>query len=451
MSPFPLHPPPSIINPMSLLNLVREKISPQNSLLLFYHKLVAIAAAIWYRFPANRMKVIAITGTKGKSTTTHMLASILRAAGHKIGVASTISFQIGDDVWANETKQTTQGRFELQRLLREMANARCEYAILEVTSHALVQSRFWGINVDTAVLTNLQRDHLEYHGGFENYMRAKGLLFANLGRSERKFGLQKTAILPSAEPHLAYFESFTADRQILYGIDKGMIHASDIKLAADSSTFMLKVPNNEIEVNLKIPGDFNVHNSLAACAAAISFGINLQTIKKGLEAEIEIPGRLETIQAGQPFTVVVDYAHTVESLDKLLGLFKPLTKGKLFLVFGATGGGRDKAKRPKMGEVADKYVDYIVVTDDDSYSEDRMQIIEEVSAGIKRKEGEGFWKIRDRKQAIKLALSRAQEGDSVLIAGKGCESVHMLDGQRLEWDDRKVVREILSSKLQVQL
>lgn len=436
---------------MSLFNTIRDKISPQNPLLLFYHRLVATAAALWYRFPANRLKIIAVTGTKGKSTVIHLIANILQEAGHKVGVASSIHFQIGDRIWANDTKQTTQGRFTLQRLLREMVRARCEFAILEVTSHALVQSRLWGINVDAAVLTNVTGDHLEYHGGFEHYLHAKGLLFANLGRSERKFDIQKTAVLPTSEPNVAYFEAFPVDRKVSYGLSKGIVHAGEISLHADGSTFIIQVPNDELSVDFKLPGDFNVVNALAAAAVSISFGIKLTAVKKGLESPVQIPGRLEAISVGQPFPVIVDYAHTVDSLEKVLSLFRPLTKGKLFLVFGATGGGRDKLKRPEMGKVAAKYADIVVVTDDDPYTENRMQIIEQIAAGTGRREGQGLWKIRDRKEAIRLALSLAREQDTVLIAGKGCEPIQLIDGKRIEWDDRKVAREILGSELRVQL
>lgn len=412
---------------------------------------MAILAAVWYRFPANHLKIIAVTGTKGKSTTVHFLASILKEAGYRVGVASTIHFQIGDTVWPNDTKQTTQGRFTLQRLLREMVRARCDFAILEVTSHALVQSRLWGINIDTAVLTNIDREHIEYHGGFESYLHAKGILFAMVSRTERKAGVQKIAVLPIDDPYVSYFEKFSIDRKISYGISEGMLHGSDIVLHADGSDFILKVPNDEISIGLKIPGEFNIKNAIAAACAAIAFGIKLSVIKKGLEAETEIPGRLETIRVGQPFTVVVDYAHTPDSLEKLLSLFRPLTKGKLFLVFGATGGGRDKGKRPEMGRIAHRYADYIIVTDDDPYTEDRMQIIESVAEGVERREGESFWMIRDRYEAIGLALSLAHEGDTVLIAGKGCEPIQIIGFERIPWDDRKVVREILSSEVRVAL
>ncbi|MBI4995069.1 UDP-N-acetylmuramoyl-L-alanyl-D-glutamate--2,6-diaminopimelate ligase [Candidatus Peregrinibacteria bacterium] len=436
---------------MSFLNFLRSRISPQNSFLLLYHKLKAVLAAIFYRFPANRLKIIAVTGTKGKSTAVHFIASILREAGHKVGVASTIQFQIGDRIWFNDTKQTTQGPFALQSLLREMVKARCEFAVIEITSHAMTQSRAWGINIDAAVLTNIQRDHIEYHGNFENYLYAKGLLFSLLPRLERKAGIQKTAVLPAEDPNVNYFETFACDKKLLYGFGKGIIRAENMQLSADGSDFTLKVPNSEIDIHINIPGEFNVLNALAAASAAISFGVKLEAVKKGLEAAMEIPGRLEVIKLGQPFTVVVDYAHTAESLEKLLSLFKSLTKGKLFLVFGATGGGRDKLKRPEMGAVADKYADYIVATDDDPYTEDRMQIINQVSEGIKRREGHNFWKIRDRRQAIRLALSLAGEGDTVIVAGKGCEPIQIIGEERIPWDDRKVVREILSSEAKVEL
>lgn len=436
---------------MSFLDIIREKISPQNPLLLLYHKFIAVLAAIWYRFPANRMKIIAVTGTKGKSTTVHLIARILEEAGHRVGVASSIHFQVGDSVWTNATKQTTQGRFKLQGLLREMVDARCDFAVVEVTSHALVQSRFWGINVDCAVLTNMEKDHLEYHGGFENYMHAKGLLFANLNRSERKFELQKTAILPIDDPHTAYFDQFPVDRKMSYGLGKGTVHAADIVPRADGTNFMLQVPNAQVPIDFKFPGEFNVKNALAACAVALSFGIKLSAIKKGLEEEFTIPGRIEIIRAGQPFTLVVDYAHTEDSLTQMLTLFRGLTRGKLWLVFGATGGGRDKSKRPSMGRIAEKFADNVIVTDDDSYSEDRMSIIDQVASGIGRTEGEGLWRIRDRHEAIRFACLLAQPTDTVIIAGKGCEPIQMIDGEKIPWDDRKIAREIVSRELVVKL
>ena len=421
---------------MPFLDAIRSRISPHNPLLLMYHKLLAVAAAVFYGFPGGRIKVIAITGTKGKSTTTHLLAGILQEAGFKVGVASTIHFQIGEEVWPNATKQTTQGRFRLQRLLRAMVRARCDVAILEVTSHALVQSRLWGVKVQTAVLTNIQRDHLEYHGGFQNYLHAKGRLFSQLARG--------TAVLPSEDANVAYFKAFPAHRKILYG-KGGALTARHIEPHADGSRFTLAFAHEKVSIDFKMPGEFNIQNALAAAGAALSIGVKLSAIKKGLEKKIRIPGRLEAINAGQPFSVIVDYAHTAESLQKLLALYRGLTPGKLFLVFGATGGGRDKSKRPEMGRVADRYADFIVVTDDDPYTEDRMAIINQVAEGIARKEGEGLLLIRDRREAIRHALTRAKAGDTVIIAGKGCEPIQVIGTEKIPWDDRAVAREIIKN------
>lgn len=419
---------------MSLLNLVRSKISTQNPLLLFYHKILGVLAAVFYNFPSRNLKVIAVTGTKGKSTTTQLLASILREAGHKVGVSSTINFRIGDRVWTNATKQTTQGRFALQKLLRQMVNEKCDIAVIEVTSHALVQSRIWGIYIDTAILTNIQRDHLEYHGGLEKYVAAKGLLFKNL---------PKISILPAEEPHFAYFHKFHADAKITYGLLKGDLRAENIKLSKESSNFTLVTESEKIDVHLGIPGEFNILNALAAAGAAFANNVSLEAIKQGFAAVNQIPGRLEVVVSGQPFTVVVDYAHTPDSLEKLLSFYRPLTRGKLWAVFGATGGGRDKAKRPEMGRVAAKYADNIVLTDDDPYTEDRMQIIEQVASGIPKKERQGLWKILGRREAMTVALKSAHDDDTVIIAGKGCETIQIVGEEKIPWDDREVVREIL--------
>jgi len=412
---------------------------------------LAVLAAVWYRFPANHMKVIAVTGTKGKSTVAHLMAKILEEAGHKVGVVSTVKFQIGSDVWDNATKMTTPGRFRLQGLLRRMLDEHCTVAIVEATSQALVQSRLWGVNIDTAVLTNMQTDHLEYHGGFENYLHAKGLLFGQLSRANRKGDLQKSSVLPAEDSNFAYFDSFATDRKITFGLQNGQVRAENIELDASDTRFKLVVPNDAIDIHMKLPGEFNVLNALCAASAAISLGVKLPMIKRGVEKFESFPGMLESVQAGQPFDVIVDYAHTEESLEQVLQFLRPLTRGRLFVVFGSTGGGRDKGKRPKMGAIVEKYADYIIVTDDDPYEENRMGIIEDISAGITRKEGENFWKIRDRRQAIRLAVTEARDDDTVVICGKGCEPVQVIGTTHIPWDDRKVAKEILMEGFEVKL
>ncbi len=434
-----------------LINYLRKKISPSNPFRLLYHQMMAFLAATYYRYPSRYLNVIGVTGTKGKTTTTNLITSVLTEAGYKVGMTSTILFQVGDTKWTNLTKQTTLGPFFLQKMLREMVNAGCTHAVLEVSSHAIHQNRTWGVNFDTAVLTNIGEDHLEYHGGFENYLHIKGLLFARLNLSQRKPRIPKVAVLNKDDAHFVYFDQFLVDREYTYGLGGGTCFASDIILTPRGSNFTLHVPNNQIDVEFKLPGEFNVYNAVAAATVGLVNNINLPVIKEALEKASSVPGRFETIDCGQKFTVVVDYAHTHESLEKLMSLYEKLTKGTLYLVFGATGGGRDKAKRPKMGAVADKYADYIIATDDDPYDENRWQIIEDISGGIKRKEGEKFWKIPHRYEAIKTALAMAQEGDTVVIAGKGSEEIQMIGDEKIPWDDRKVVRELLSREMKVEI
>lgn len=439
------------ISQIPMIKYFKNKLSTSNPLRLFYHQVVAVLATVYYRFPSRFLNVIAVTGTKGKSTTTNLIAGILTEAGHKVGMTSTILFQVGDNKWANLTKITTLGPFFLQKMLRRMVDEGCTHAVLEVSSHAIHQNRIWGINFDTAVLTNIGEDHLDYHGGFQNYLHTKGLLFARLNRSSRKAGIPKVTVLNKDEPHNLYFDQFLADRKYTYGLGGGTCYASDIILSPKGSTFTLHIPNHELEINFNLPGEFNVYNALAAATVGLVNNINLMVIKSSLEKSGSIPGRFESIDCGQKFTVVVDYAHTSDSLEKLLALYKKLTKGKLFLVFGATGGGRDKGKRPRMGAIAHKYADFVVVTDDDPYEEDRWEIIEQVSKGIPRQEGDRFWKIPHRLEAIKLVLSLAQEGDTVLLAGKGAEEIQIIGTQKIPWDDRKVVRELLAMELKVEI
>lgn len=434
-----------------LIKYLKNKISPSNPLRLFYHQILAIVAAVFYGFPSRYLNVIGVTGTKGKTTTTNLITTVFTEAGYKVGMTSTINFRVGDLQWSNLTKITTLGPFFLQKILRQMVREGCTHAVLEVSSHAIYQNRIWGVNFDTVVFTNIGEDHLEYHGGFQNYLRIKGLLFAHLNRSQRKPRMPKISVLNKDDPNFLYFDQFLVDRKYTYGIGSGTCYASDLLPKANGTTFELHVPNNHIEITVKLPGEFNVYNATAAATVALANNINLAVIKTALEKASSIPGRFETIDCGQKYTIVVDYAHTHESLEKLLSLYRKLTKGRLYLVFGATGGGRDKAKRPKMGAVADKYADYIIVTDDDPYEEKEWQIIEEVSAGIKRAEGERFWKIPHRYRAIQLALALAQEKDVVVIAGKGCEEIQILGDKKIPWDDRKVVREILSSTVRVEL
>lgn len=426
-----------------------NKLLPQSHpLRLMYHKTMAMLAAIFYGFPANDMTVIGVTGTKGKTTTCNIIHKIFSQAGFKTAMLTTVNFKIGDDEEANLTKQSTMSPFQLNKTLKRMKRAGCEVLVIEVTSHAMMQSRVWGINFDTAVFTNIADEHLDYHGTFEEYKRAKGMLFNQLNISPRKGGVQKISVLNADDPAFEYFAGFPVDQQFAFGIQKGTYVARNLEQRADSTTFTIKIPNGEATAILKIPGRMNVYNAMAAATVATAHHINLETIKAAIEDMKTVPGRIEVINEGQPFTVIVDYAHTPDSLEAVLSMFREVSKKRLITVFGACGD-RFKGNRPIMGQVIDKYSDYIVLTDDDPFTEDHRSIATMVREGIKRQEGDRFWEILDRKEAIRLALSLAEEGDTVVIAGKGAEEFQVVGKRRIPHDDRKVCREILSRDISI--
>lgn len=396
------------------------------------------------------MTIIAVTGTNGKTTTCNLIHQIFTEAGKRTGMITTVNFKIVNEERANEFKQTTLSPFLMQRLLRDMVKARCEVAIIEVTSHAMIQSRMWGINVDTAVFTNLSHDHLDYHGTMEEYKAAKGRLFNELNVAKRKPGVPKMTVINQDDAEQEYFARFPADHQFMFGVQKGTYNARNLEARPDGTTFQIKIPNGEEVVNFKIPGRMNVYNALAAATVGVAHHISLGTIKTALEKMQAVPGRLETINEGQPYTVVVDYAHAADALEQLLTLFREVTSGKLYLVFGATGD-RDKSKRPRMGEIADKYADFIVLTNDDPYTEDPKSIAQMVRVGIHRNEGDRFWQVLNRREAIRLALSLAEKGDAVLVAGKGAELYQVVGKDKIPHDDRQVVRELLARSIDIEL
>lgn len=434
-----------------MINFLRKIIPDRHPIRLVYHKIIAIVAALINGFPANKMVVIGVTGTSGKTTVVNLITNILNLAGYKVGMTSTMNFQIGDKRWINGEKQTTFGPFRLQKLLKQMLQAGCKYAVVEVTSHAITQSRIFGINFDIGVITNVSGDHIEYHGDFNSYLSTKAQLFRKVSKGRRKFGVSKVLILNADDQYYGYFDQFVADRKLTYGLKSATIYAENVEKNPEGSHFILHVPNNAVPVKIRLPGEFNVSNSLAAAAVCLSLQVPLETIKNGLEQSATIAGRYEHVNLGQKYSIIVDYAHTPTALKFLLALYKKLTPGKLFVVFGATGGGRDKMKRPVMGEIVNEFADYIIVTDDDPYEEDEWEIIEQISVGIPRKEGGNFWKIPDRREAIRLALTLAREGDCVVVAGKGSEEIQILRGKTIVWNDKNVIRELLEREIEVEI
>lgn len=414
--------------------------------ILWTHKVRAVIAALYYGYPSKRLKVIGVTGTNGKTTVCHLIDSILEEAGFKVAIATTIDFKIGSDKTVNEYKMTTLSPFFLQKFLRDAVSAGCQYAIVETTSHALKQNRVWGIKYHGAVLTNITHDHLDYHKTYAEYKEAKMQLFANN---------PKFSIINADDDAANDFAKMIAGKTYLYGLDnKSDITARKVIMEPNGSLITAITPDGQIPINLSIPGKFNIYNALAAIGAGLAEDLELSTIKKALEKVTGISGRMEQINCGQDFGVIIDFAHTPDGLQKVFEAVQNMTKGRIIHVGGATGN-RDKTKRPILGSLAGRYADVAIVTDEDPYNEDPKEIIEQVSEGVVRgatKEDpkvldENFFKILNRKAAIIKALNLANKGDVVLITGKGAETKMAVgENQFIPWSDREVVEEVLGKK-----
>lgn len=431
---------------MTLLNRLKNLIPLDHPVRIFYHTLRAILAACVFLFPANRMIVIGVTGTDGKTTTCNMITTILQKAGHKVGMISTVLCRISDHVWMNETKMTSLDPFLMNSYLWQMRKAGCQYVVLEVSSHAILYNRIWGVNVDIAVMTHISSDHLDLHKTIRNYVDTKKKLFTNLNYYARKPNIPKVIVLNSDDHYFQEFNEVVSDKKYTYGIhNPSQLNAIQLEGTTTDISFSVKLANILEKIRIPIPGTFNVMNALAALAVGLSQGISLDTMKDALASFSVVPGRMEKIEEGQPFAVIIDYAHTEDALKKVLSTLKGAVQGKLIHVFGATGD-RDRTKRPKMGELSHKYADMILVTDDDPYTEERMHIIREVVQGIPRSEGDDFWIIPNRKQAIKTAVYLAEKGDLVLITGKGAEQVLVMNNGKIPWDDRVIARDYLKRR-----
>lgn len=425
-----------------MLTPLRKLVSPTNPLRLVWHYFCELLALLIYRFPSRKLFVIGVTGTNGKTTTANVVANILEADGKKVALATTVNFQLGKKKWENLTKKTTLGRGGTQRFLRQAIRAGCTHVVLEVSSHALIQHRVLGVKFDAAILTNITHEHLDFHGTFERYREAKERLFWKLAKNKKAEGV---AILPAEDPEAASFFRIPDIGIISYGVKDGEIHAENLTVRDLTQNFKVIAWDKEFKLTTKLLGNFNIANILAATSLALALKIKPAVIQKAIKQMNPVPGRLEPIFAGQPFRVIVDFAHTPDALEKLLHTFRGVTKGRTWLVFGATGD-RDRSKRPIMGQIADHLADEIVLTSDDPFTEDPVQIVAEISTGIKRKEGEHFYCDIDRHRAINYALSNAEKDDTVLIAGKGCEQFQVVGHRKIPWDDRRVAAEVLKKK-----
>jgi len=406
---------------------------------------LAALAAAFHGHPGRRLRVIGVTGTDGKTTTIHLISALLEAAGHRTGLLSTVHCKVGDRLLPNEYRFTTPEAPQVQALLAEMASAGVDYAILESTSHGLALHRLDGCEYDMAVLTNVTADHLDFHGSREEYLAAKGGLFAMLDEAADK-GVGKVAVLNADEPAAAHFAGLTRARIVTYGVQRAAdVQATDIAPAEWGSRFCLRVEGSELEVTVGLPGLFNVYNSLAAAAVALSQDMSLAVVRDALESFPGVPGRLERIDEGQPFTVVVDFAHAPEALRCVLAFLRERCRGRLIVVFGCIGG-REKPRRAGMGLAAGELADFAIISNDNPFQEDPQVILTDIAQGLEkagRREGHHFVRIPDRREAIAHALAMAVEGDVVLLAGKGHEQSITIGDPVIPWDERRVARELL--------
>jgi len=402
--------------------------------------LARLASHFWGH-PSEKLKLIGVTGTNGKTTTTYLVETIMAKAGYKTGLIGTIKNKIGDRFY--EVKNTTPESAELQRMLHQMVELGTDYVAMEVSSHALELSRVTGCNFAVGVFTNITQDHLDFHVNFANYVSAKTKLFTSMGTDQKRF-----AVINIDDPNSDYIMARTKVNIITYGIEKpATVTAQEIAVTANGVAFTAVTPQGKEKFKLKLTGLFNVYNALAAICVGLTQGVNLALIKEALESVPGVPGRFELIDCGQDFTVIVDYAHTPDGLENILKTAKAFAQRRIITVFGC-GGDRDRTKRPLMGKVAAKYADYCIITSDNPRSEDPVQIIKETEAGVVEggKSRDDYATVTDRRQAIAKAIAMAEPGDVVIIAGKGHETYQIIKDKVLPFDDREVAREILRSR-----
>jgi len=408
------------------------------------HLFDASSAQLVNRFPANAMKVIAVTGTDGKTTTSTMIAAILRANGSKTALLTTVSFDMGEGEEANETRMTTLQPKKLFGLLKKAKANGCEYLVLEVTSHAMVQNRLWGIQFYMAVFTNITPEHLDYHKTFENYLAAKVRLFELTNRN--KSGL-RVGVINRKDKHYKAFAG-AIFKPVFYG-QGGEVTAVNIHRTDKLTSFEAKLQKQKIPISLNLLGGFNIDNALAAITAADQLGIPAQSISQGIAGLKAVAGRMQYLDAGQDFGIIIDFAHTPEAFKKVLSELRQICKGKLIVVFGCPGE-RDKAKRPRQGEEAAKYSELVVLTEDDPRSEKNSDIIAQIEVGLLSQGkilNKDYFILPDRKKAIEFAISQAKKHDIVALLSKGDEkSIILNDGVIKPWDEMKAAKQAVIKK-----
>ncbi|MFI5271242.1 MAG: UDP-N-acetylmuramoyl-L-alanyl-D-glutamate--2,6-diaminopimelate ligase [Candidatus Saccharimonadales bacterium] len=430
---------------MSFRNLVKKFI-PRSlfvSIEPFGHLVEAITVNALNGFPSRNIKVIGVTGTNGKTTTAFLIHRMLHEAGHKVGLMSTVGYGVGDDIKPQIHHMTNVSVPELMTRMKWMKKQKIEWLVLETTSHALAQNRVWGVPYSIAVMTNITHEHLAYHRTFERYLNAKRKLFVLADKNKK--GL-RAGIINAEDPNAdAFIRSIK--NPTTYGIKDGDIRATDVKLSSTGVDYVAKIEGDTYKIHCQIPGTFNVYNSLAAIGAGRAAGLSVAQIEKGIAALESVEGRMTTVDEGQDFTVIVDYAHTPDSFEKVFKDIKPTVKGKMIVLFGSLGGG-DKGKRPLQGKLAGKYADEVIICEEDDRQEDGQAIIEEIAVGVKESGkvlDKDMFYVHDRPEAIRFAFKRASKNDTVLLLGKGHEkTIEHADGEH-PWNETEIAKETLRS------
>ena len=421
-----------------------EGIPGYDKLVLPLHKYRAFRAATKFDYPASGMKVIGVTGTNGKTTTCFMIHRMLTEAGYKVGLSTTVAWGVGRQIHSQTEHMTTETPYKLNQRIKEIVEQEAEFLVLEVSSHALSQSRTFGIPFDVVVETNVTHEHLDYHHTFKNYRDAKIKLFR---AANKTVGGKRIGVINADDPSASKFRS-AIDMAITYGIDKGDAQARQVHMNGGSE-YYVKYDGRKLHVKTQIPGIFNVYNSLATAVVGIIYGLSNEQIEEGIYALDFVEGRMNKINEGQKFDVIVDYAHTPDSFEQLFPQMKKSYDGKIIAVFGSAGGRRDPSKRRPMGEIAGKYADILILTEEDDRDTPGKTILKQIAGGAEKSGkiiDKDLFLIGDRTKAITRAIELAKKGDLVLLLGKGNEkSIERADGE-IDWNESAVVRKILRNR-----
>lgn len=422
---------------MSVKTVLMDRIPNYNNLVIPYHKLKAMMMAHKYKFPGKRMRVIGVTGTNGKTSTCFMVWKMLNEAGHKTGLMTTVAWGV-DKLEEQIEHMTTVDTETLNQRMQRIAESGAEFLVLEITSHALAQNRIYGVPIEIAVMTNVTHEHLDYHKTFKNYRDAKRKLFK----------VAKYGVINEDDESWSYFAS-DVDKYITYGINSGILKAEKIELAAEGVKYEVRESGEKLKIRTHIPGKFTVYNSLAATAVGLKLGLTSKQIEDGILALVSVEGRMNRVNEGQDFEVIVDYAHTPDAFIKVFESVVPGKKGRIISLFGGAGR-RDESTRAERGEIGAKNSDIVIITEDDSRDEDRTLIAEEFARGAEKAgktREKDLFVILDREEAIEKAISLAKKDDIVLVLGKGHEKTILRAEGAVPFEDLKVVRKVLKKMI----